>query len=64
MMERWLRRIIHIDDEHWLIICCSYAQAMRFTEQNFIQIDVSFKMVQGKIQLFSLAGFDEEVNRM
>lgn len=61
--EQWIRQIHYLEDGHWIIICCTYAQAMRFTAQQFLEIDLSFKMVAGKPTLFSITGWDDQVNR-
>ena len=62
--EQWIRAIHNFDDEHFLIVCCTYAQAKAFQRVTCIEMDLSFKMVQGKTNLFSIAGWDENSKRI
>src|SRR5436853_472607 len=62
--EQWIRAIHNFDDEHFLIICCTYAQAKAFQLVECIKIDLSFKIVQGKTNLFSIAGWDKNSKRI
>ena len=62
--EQWIRAIHNFDDEHFLIVCCTYAQAKAFQHVTCIEMDLSFKMVRGKTNLFSIAGWDENSKRM
>lgn len=61
--DRWIQHICYLEEGHWIIICCTYAQATRFLNQRYIEIDLSFKMVAGKVTLFSIAGWDQETQR-
>lgn len=64
--EQWIRYVgsIEDEDEHMLIICCTHAQAKAFQDAQCIQMDLSFKMIQGKVNLFSITGWNEEARRM
>jgi hypothetical protein len=62
--EQWIRYIHEFDKDHYLIICCTYDQAKAFSKVHCIEMDLSFKMVQGKTNVFSIAGWDDQVKRM
>ena len=62
--EQWIRTVHNFDDEHYLIVCCTYAQAKAFQHVTCMEMDLSFKMVQGKTNLFSIAGWDDNSKRM
>jgi hypothetical protein len=61
--EQWIRKIHYFDDDHYLIICCTYAQAKAFSQIQCIEMDLSFKMVQGSTNLYSITGWNEESKR-
>ena len=61
--EQWIRKIHFFDDENFLIVCCTYAQAKAFTSVQCLHMDLSFKMVQGTPNVFSLATWNEDVKR-
>jgi len=61
--EQWIRKIHFFDDENFLIVCCTYAQAKAFTSVQCLEMDLSFKMVQGTPNVFSLATWNEDVKR-
>ena len=61
--EQWIRSISFFDDYHYLIICCTYAQAKAFTKVQCLEMDLSFKMVEGKTNVFSLAGWNDDTKR-
>lgn len=58
--DQWIRHISRTgdDDKDFLIICCSYAQAMQFMEMTGIEMDLSFKGVAGPIKVFSITGWN------
>jgi hypothetical protein len=62
--DQWIRDIHFFDEahEHYLILCCTYEQAKLFMNQQYIEMDLAFKMVQGKTMVFSLAGWNHDVN--
>jgi len=62
--KQWIRAVHNFDDEHYLIICCTYAQAKAFQRVTCIEMDLSFKMVQGKTNLFSIARWDDNSKRI
>jgi hypothetical protein len=64
--EQWIREVYFFDEdrEHFLIICCTYEQAKLFQKVQFLQMDLAFKMVQGKTKVFSLCSFDEQAGCM
>lgn len=61
--QQWIREIHHFDDEHFLILCCTYAQAKAFTRVQCVEMDLSFKMVAGKTNVFSIGGWNEDTKR-
>ncbi|KAL2043699.1 hypothetical protein ABVK25_012521, partial [Lepraria finkii] len=58
--EQWIRSVTFFDDEHYLIICCTYAQAKAFLKVECMEMDLAFKMVQGKINVFSLEDWNAD----
>lgn len=62
--EQWIRSVQWLDDEHYLIICCTYAQAKAFMKVQCVEMDLAFKMVQGTTNLFSIAGWNEKTQRI
>jgi hypothetical protein len=64
MDDQWIREIYFFDEEHYMIICCTSDQAKAFADLAYAEMDLSFKMVQGSTNLFSISGWDEEWKRM
>ena len=60
--QQWIREVV-VDEDKYFIVCCTYAQATRFLSQKFAEIDLAYKMIQGKPTVFSIVGFDERVQR-
>lgn len=58
--QQWIRDVYFFDECHFLIICCTYAQAKAFTNVQCIEMDLSFKMVQGKTNVFSISAWNAE----
>ena len=54
--SQWIQSITFFNDEYYLIICCTYAQAKAFVKVECIKMDLSFKMVAGKTNVFSIVG--------
>ena len=50
--EQFIRHIHSFDEDHFMIICFTYTQAKEFFRHHCIQMDLAFKMVQGKINLY------------
>ncbi|RKF76230.1 hypothetical protein GcM3_080036, partial [Golovinomyces cichoracearum] len=46
--DQWIRYMQYMDEKHYLIICCTHAQAMAFQKVNHIEMDLSFELVKGK----------------
>jgi hypothetical protein len=63
--EQWIREVYFFDEshEHYLILCCTYEQAMLFMHVQHVQMDLAFKMVQGKTNVFSLSDWNEDAQR-
>jgi hypothetical protein len=61
--DQWIRKVHQISYSEWIIICCSYAQSTAMIQQNCFQADVSFKLISGKTNVFSIGGWDEEGKR-
>ena len=61
--EQWIRAIEFLDEEHFCVICCTYAQAKAFQHAQCLEMDLAFKMVQGKTNLFSIEDWCEETKR-
>lgn len=57
--EQWIRDIFFTQDQkHFIIVCCTALQARAYAKCEHIEMDMSFKMVAGKTNLFSLVGWD------
>jgi hypothetical protein len=61
--QQWIQKIVDLDDGHWIILCCARVGALAFRKQQFLEIDLAFKCVQGKVTVFSLCGFNDRTNR-
>lgn len=62
----WIRNV-HFFDEmktQYLIICCTDAQAQEFQNVQMIEMDLSFKMVQGKTNVFSISAWNTTIRRI
>jgi hypothetical protein len=46
------------------VVCCTAKQARAFFRCNHLEIDMSFKMVAGKTNIFSVVGWDDYTKRM
>jgi hypothetical protein len=64
--EQWIREVYFFDDEkeHYLIICCTYEQAKLFQTVRHLEMDLAFKMVQGKTNVFSISAWNEQARSM
>ncbi|KAB8228235.1 uncharacterized protein BDW43DRAFT_304052 [Aspergillus alliaceus] len=62
--EQWIREVHFFDPEHWLIICCTYAQAKAFIHANYLEMDLFFKMVNGKTNVFSISSWNAQTKRI
>ncbi|KAJ6002324.1 hypothetical protein N7522_007551 [Penicillium canescens] len=64
--EQWIRDVYFFDEQrqHFLVICCTYAQAKLFQSVRYIEMDLAFKMVAGKTNVFTIASWNEEGNRI
>ncbi|KAI9751102.1 MAG: hypothetical protein M1835_001264, partial [Candelina submexicana] len=63
---RWIRSITFLDEsrQKFIIVCCTYAQAKAFLNQACLEMDLAFKMVQGKTNVYSISGWNEDVQRI
>jgi hypothetical protein len=63
--DQWIREVHFFDEdhEHYLIICCTYEQAKLFQDVRHIEMDLAFKMVQGKTNVFTMSGWNERAGR-
>ena len=64
--EQWIRRVFYFEDEienYFLIVCCTLKQAQALIKAQALEMDLSFKMVHGKINLFSISGWDDDSRR-
>jgi len=61
--DQWIRKIHFFDEAHFLIICCTYAQAKAFIQVQCAQMDLAFKMIQGSTNVFSICSWNEDVKR-
>ena len=59
--EQWICKIHFFDDEYFLIICCTYAQAKTFVQIQCAEMNLSFKMIQESTNLFSVCDWNEDV---
>ncbi|PGG94963.1 hypothetical protein AJ80_10072 [Polytolypa hystricis UAMH7299] len=62
--EQWIREVYHYDNNHYLIICFSYDQAKAFQNVQCFEMDMSFKMVKGKTNTFTISSWDDTKNRI
>jgi hypothetical protein len=62
--KQWIREVHWFDETHFLILCCTYAQAKAFIDVKHIEMDLSFKMVNGKTNVFSISGWTPIVHSM
>jgi hypothetical protein len=63
--ERWIRKI-HISDNNpakFFIICFTNSMAYSLFAQMAIKMDMSFKMVHNKMNIFALAGLNTQIRR-
>lgn len=60
--SQWIRDFYWIDSIHYIIICCTIKQAKAFQQQHHFEIDLSFKMIQGDVNLFSIVSWDDDAN--
>lgn len=59
--SNWFRTVERFgeDDEGLIIVAFSYNQAMKLHEALHVDMDLSFKMIQGKTNLFSIDGWND-----
>ncbi|KAI1370044.1 hypothetical protein F4677DRAFT_460196, partial [Hypoxylon crocopeplum] len=61
--ERWIREISYLgikkDISRYFVICITQKQASAFRDCAHIQMDLSFKMVHGQTNLYSVVGLNE-----
>jgi hypothetical protein len=63
--EQWIRQIYQFpNSSNFIIVCCTTIQAEEFMKCQHLEIDMSFKMVAGQTNLFSLVAWDEGWKRM
>jgi hypothetical protein len=64
--QRWIRYVGFHDntEDQFFIVSCSFAQAKAFALIKGVEMDLSFKNVQGAANLFSISGWNEDCNRM
>lgn len=64
--DQWIRDIHFFDDEkqRFCIICCTDKQARALTQVRSLEMDLSFKMVNGSTNVFSLTSWDEKRKRI
>ena len=60
--DQWIREVHFLDEDktQFLIICCTYEQAKLFLEVRHLEMDVAFKMVQGKTNVFSISSWNPQ----
>ena len=59
--QRWIRDVGQIgsNPDKFYVVCCTYAQAIAFHRMRAVQMDLSFKMVAGKVNTFTIVGWNE-----
>ncbi|KAI2466462.1 hypothetical protein F4781DRAFT_434338 [Annulohypoxylon bovei var. microspora] len=66
--ERWIREICYLgvkkDISRYVVICMTKKQAEAFRDCAHIQMDLSFKMVHGQTNLYSVVGLNEITNEI
>ena len=60
--QRWIRDIGQIENkpEYFYVICLNHSQAVAFQKMQSIQMDLWFKMVAGKVNTFTIVGWNKE----
>lgn len=63
--EQCIREIVYLNDAHdeWFILCSTDALLRDLHNAKFVQMDLSFKNVAGKPNIFSIVGWDEVTQR-
>lgn len=57
--DQWIRQTYYFPNSpHFLFVCCTATQAEAFLDCKHLEIDMSFKMVTGQTNLFSLISWD------
>jgi hypothetical protein len=56
--EQWIRAVRFLDNEEYLIVLCTQKMAIAMLDCIHLEIDMSFKIVAGATNLFSLVGWD------
>lgn len=63
--ERWIRKIWWSTDRKWfMIFACTIAEAREFKYCEHLQVDMSFKMIQGETNIWSFVGWSHRAKRM
>jgi hypothetical protein len=63
--DQWFRDIWYSNcSQYFILVCCTQEQAKQFQYCNHLQMDMSFRMVAGKIMVFSLVGWCSRSKRM
>jgi hypothetical protein len=63
--EQWIRSIYSFDitetvNNYFIIVCCTFKQAQALVKAKALEMDLSFKMVAGNVNLFSISGWDDD----
>jgi hypothetical protein len=53
-----------LDNKFFIVICCTAKQARAYAQCEHLEMDMAFKMVAGKTNLFSFTGWDPLSKRM
>jgi hypothetical protein len=64
--EQWIRDVYFFDEDRqqFLIICCTYEQAKLFQAVQYIEMDLAFKMVHGKTNVFTIASYNQNADKI
>ena len=62
--KRWIRQVIMLEETKFLVICMTQAQGKYWREADCIEMDMSWKMVAGDVNVVSFDGIDKEIRRM
>lgn len=60
LYNQWIRKIYWFDEarKHFCIVCFTDRQARAIKQAEFLEIDLSFKIVNGSTNVFSLYTWD------
>ncbi|CAG8808004.1 10895_t:CDS:2, partial [Racocetra persica] len=58
-IHNYIQQLSFFDDDHIMILCMTKEQAIKLYETKYFQIDLTYKSIQSKINVFELNKYDE-----